>query len=84
MGTRGVGDEPSNVQRALVLFEDMRKKFDLVLEGYTDVQERVSQVSATAEERHRFLKKYLYDGLEKAYGDLGGFESRLKTIENRT
>ena len=82
--TSGAGDEPSEVRRALSLFEDMKSKFQVVLEGQTGLTERLDRLERSTAQDHQTLKTYLFDGLEKAYGDLGAFESRLKVIEGRT
>ena len=79
-----VGREPGDEQSALVQFEALRGEFQVVLDGQKGVMERLDRVESRVEECYEDLKKYLMDGLKKAYGDLEQIDSRLEKVEGRS
>jgi tetrahydromethanopterin S-methyltransferase subunit G len=79
---RGNGESAAKRHKA-VLRDDLEARFQVVLDGQKGVMDRLDRVEARVEEVHRDLKKYLTDGLEKVYEDLGKISSRLQKVEAR-
>ena len=82
--------EPSEERRAEALVEELKSEFKVVLDGQAGLRERFGQLEgtfanleATVDRRHLNLKKYLKDGLEKVYGDLGNVDRKLDKLVER-
>lgn len=82
--------EPSEERRAEVLVEELKSEFKVVLDGqaglretFTRLEGTFANLETTVNRRHLNLKKYLKDGLEKVYGDLGNVERKLDKLAER-
>ena len=76
MGVRGPGDEPSDVERALALFEDLEKQFDAVLEGQTGLVKRFDEFEARMTKRLNQFEGVVQKGFKEVWNEVNNINQR--------
>ena len=76
MGVRGPGDEPSDVERALALFEDLEKQFDAVLEGQTGLVKRFDEFEARINMRFDQFEEVVHKGFKGVWDEFRKINQR--------
>jgi len=74
---QGVGGEPSDERRAVVLMEDLKPQVQLVLEGQTGLVRKLEYLEKRVEEGYSELHKLMVEGFEKVYQDFGRVDERF-------
>ncbi len=78
--TKGVGGEPNDERRAVVLLEELSPKIQLVLEGQTGLENRLSRLESKVDENYYELHKFMMDEFKQVYKD---FEQMGQRIDER-
>lgn len=76
MAVSGAGDEPSELRRALVLFENLEKKFDAVLEGQTGLVNRFDEFEKAVNRRFDRFEGQVEKGFRQVWDEFGKANQR--------